>query len=318
MTLTGLVVLALGAISVMEGAMTIGALIATMALVWRALSPLQGALLSVSKFQQTILAIKQIDQLMRLKVEQKGAFSGLMSKELFTSFTVDRASFRYAPDQDPVLLGVSFEAKAGEMIAVAGYTGSGKSTLLKLIAGMYKPQAGSLLFNGQDIRQLNTMELRRSIAYVPQTVQMFHGTIAQNMRLNNGLASDKEIEIAIEKAGILEDVLKLPDGFNTRLGDRSINKYPPGFIRAISIARALVSPAKIILFDEPGASLDDESDQQFMKQLEKLKGDRTVIMVSHRPSHIRLADKAVLLDKGAVQFMGEPKDVIAIMMGQKK
>ena len=101
------------------------------------------------------------------------------------------------------------------------------------------------------------------------------------------------------------------------MGDQSINKYPPGFIRAISIARALVSPAKIILFDEPGASLDDESDKQFMQQLEKLKGDRTVIMVSHRPSHIRLADKAVLLDKGAVQFIGEPKDVISMMMGQK-
>lgn len=317
MTLTGLVVLALGAISVMEGTMTIGALIATMALVWRALSPLQGAFLSVSKFQQTILAIKQIDQLMRLKVEQKGAFSGLMSKELFTSFSVDRASFRYAPDQDPVLLGVSFEAKPGEMVAIAGYTGSGKSTLLKLIAGMYKPQAGSLLFDGQDIRQLNTMELRRSIAYVPQTVQMFHGTIAQNMRLNNGLASDKEIDIAAEKAGILDDILEFPEGFDTRLGDNSINKHPPGFIRAISIARALVSPAKIILFDEPGASLDDDSDRQFMTQLEKLKGDRTVIMVSHRPSHIRLADKAVLLDKGAVQFIGEPKEVISMMMGQK-
>ncbi|MBV1951126.1 MAG: ABC transporter ATP-binding protein/permease, partial [Cycloclasticus sp.] len=185
------------------------------------------------------------------------------------------------------------------------------------IRDRYKPQAGSLLFDGQDIRQLNTMELRRSIAYVPQTVQMFHGTIAQNMRLNNGLASDKEIEVAAEKAGILDDILKLPDGFDTRLGDKSINKHPPGFIRAIAIARALVSDAKIILFDEPGASLDDDSDRQLMKQLEKLKGDRTVIMVSHRPSHIRLADKAVLLDKGAVQFIGEPKEVISMMMGQK-
>jgi len=317
MTLTGLAVMGLGAISVMEGGMSIGALIATMALVWRALSPIQGAFLSISKFEQTVLAIKQIDQLMRLKIEQKDAFSGLMSKEQFASIKMERVSFRYGPDQDPVLLGVSFDVAPGEMLAIAGYTGAGKSTLIKLLVGMYKPQAGSLLFNGQDIRQLNTMELRRSIAYVPQTVQIFHGTIAQNIRLNNGLASDTDLEVAAEKAGVLEDILKLPEGFNTRIGDNAINKFPPGFIRAIAITRALASSAKIILFDEPGASLDDESDARFMKQLETLKGDRTVIMVSHRPSHIRLADKAVLLDKGAVQFMGAPNEAISIMMGQK-
>lgn len=315
MTLTGVAVLAFGALSVMEGTMTIGALIATMALVWRALSPIQGAFLSVSKLQQTWLAIKQIDQLMRLNIEKKDAHSGLMTKETFGAVQMDRVSFRYGPDQDPVLLGASFEAKQGEVVAIVGYTGSGKSTLLKLIAGMYKPQAGSLLMDGQDIRQLNAMELRRSIAYVPQEVQMFHGTIAQNMRLNNGLASEKDLEEAAEKAGVLEDIQKLPDGFNTRIGDGSINKYPPGFLRAISIARALVSPAKIILLDEPGTSLDDESDRRLMKQIEQLKGERTVIIVSHRPSHIRLADKAVLLDKGTVQFVGAPGEAVSMMMG---
>ncbi|RLA19632.1 MAG: hypothetical protein DRQ56_05015 [Gammaproteobacteria bacterium] len=318
MTLTGVSVLGFGAMSVMEGTMTIGALIATMALVWRALSPIQGAFLSISKLQQTWLAMKQIDQLMRLKIERKDAHSGLMTKGMFGAVKMDRVSFRYGPDQDPVLLGVSFDAKQGEVVAIVGYTGSGKSTLLKLIAGMYKPQAGSLLMDEQDIRQLNVMELRRSIAYVPQEVQMFHGTIAQNMRLNNGLASDKELEEAAEKAGVLEDIQKLPNGFNTRIGDGSINKYPPGFLRAISIARALVSPAKIILLDEPGTSLDEESDRRLMKQIEQLKGDRTVIIVSHRPSHIRLADKAVLLDKGTVQFVGDPGEAVSMMMGIKK
>ncbi len=315
MTLTGLAVLGLGAISVMNGAMSIGALIATMALVWRALSPLQSAFLSVSKFQQTILGINQIDQLMRLKIERKDAHSGLMTKASFSTVRMERVSFRYGPNSDPVLLGASFEAKQGEMVAIVGYTGSGKSTLLKLIAGMYKPQAGSLLFDDQDIRQLNTMELRRSIAYVPQNSQMFHGTIAQNMRLNNGLATDAELEQAAENAGILDDILALPDGFNTRIGDTAINKHPPGFIRAVSIARALVSQARIILFDEPGASLDDESDEKLVRQLKKLRGDRTVIMVSHRPSHIRLADKAILLDKGVVQFMGSPDEAVTMMMG---
>jgi len=236
---------------------------------------------------------------------------------MLTTIKLDRVSFRYGPEHDPVLLGVAFEAKQGETVAIVGFTGSGKSTLLKLIAGMYKPQAGSLLMNNQDIRQLNVMELRRSVAYVPQEVQMFHGTIAQNMRLNNGLASDADLEEAATNAGVLEDIMKMPDGFNSRIGDGSKNKYPPGFLRSIAIARALVSPAKIILLDEPGTSLDFESDQRLMKQISKLKGERTIIIVSHRPSHIRLADKAVMLDNGSVSFVGDPTEAISIMMSVK-
>jgi len=317
MTITGVSVLGFGALSVMEGTMTIGALIATMALVWRALSPIQGAFLSVSKFQQTWLAIKQIDQLMRLPVELKSSHSSLMTDDMLTTIKLDRVSFRYGPEHDPVLLGISFEAKQGETVAIVGFTGSGKSTLLKLIAGMYKPQAGSLLMNNQDIRQLNVMELRRSVAYVPQEVQMFHGTIAQNMRLNNGLASNDDLEKAADDAGVLEDIMKMPDGFNSRIGDGSKNKHPPGFLRSIAIARALVSPAKIILLDEPGTSLDFESDQRLMKQISKLKGERTIIIVSHRPSHIRLADKAIMLDKGTISFTGDPAEAISIMMSVK-
>lgn len=318
MTLTGVIVLALGAMGVMEGTLTIGALIATMALVWRVLSPIQGAFLSVSKFQQTMVAVKQINQLMKLKVEKKGSNSGLLSEGFHGAVKMDRVSFRYGPDQDPALLGVSFEAKPGEIIAIVGYTGSGKSTLLKMIAGMYKPQAGALYMDNLDIRQLNSMELRRSVAYVPQKIQMFHGTIAQNLRLNDGMSTDEELKEAARKAGVLDDIMALPDGFNTRISDGSVNKFPPGFMRALSIARALSSSAKIILFDEPGASLDDESDQLFMKQLEQLRGSCTVIMVSHRPSHIRLADKAVLIDQGSVQFVGAPKEAISIMMGTKQ
>jgi ATP-binding cassette subfamily C protein/ATP-binding cassette subfamily C protein LapB len=158
------------------------------------------------------------------------------------------------------------------------------------------------------------MELRRSIAYVPQELKMFHGTIAQNMRLNNCMASDEELYAAAEKAGILRDILALPEGFNTRLGDKSMNRYPPGFTRSLSIARAFTSRAEVVLLDEPGASLDTASDARFMRQLESLKGKHTVVMVSHRPSHVRLADRAVLLDEGTVKHVGTPEAAIEIMM----
>ncbi|HHJ11705.1 MAG TPA: ATP-binding cassette domain-containing protein, partial [Chromatiales bacterium] len=184
----------------------------------------------------------------------------------------------------------------------------------KLIAGMYQPQAGSLTMDGMDIRQINAMDLRRAIAYVPQETHLFHGTIAQNMRLNNALATDRQLQLAAAEAGILEDILNLPDGFDTRIGDSATEHLPPGFLRALAMARAFVSPARILLLDEPGASLDEQADRRFMEQLKRLRGRRTVIMVSHRPSHIRLADRAVLLEQGMVQFVGSPEQVVSRML----
>ena len=314
MTFTGVAVLGVGTMQVMAGEMSIGALIAIMALVWRVLSPLQSAFLSFSKFQQTVKAIKQINQLMKLRNERKGGKSGLILEKLKGDLKIERVSFRYGPDRDPALLGVSFHIKPGELVAISGNTGSGKSTLIKMIAGMYAPQAGSLQVDSMDLRQLNAMDLRRAIAYVPQQTHFFHGTIAQNIRLNNSLATDEQIEAAAAEAGVLEEILELPEGFNTRIGDTTIDRMPPGFLRSLSMARAFVSPAKILLLDEPGASLDDESDQRFVKQLKSLKGDRSIIMVSHRPSHIRLADKAILMDQGTVVHAGNPDEVVALLL----
>ena len=314
MTFTGVAVLGVGTMQVMAGEMSIGALIAIMALVWRVLSPLQSAFLSFSKFQQTVKAIKQINQLMKLRNERKGGKSGLILEKLKGDLKIERVSFRYGPDRDPALLGVSFHIRPGELVAISGNTGSGKSTLIKMIAGMYAPQAGSLQVDSMDLRQLNAMDLRRAIAYVPQQTHFFHGTIAQNIRLNNSLATDEQIEAAAAEAGVLEEILELPEGFNTRIGDTTIDRMPPGFLRSLSMARAFVSPAKILLLDEPGASLDDESDQRFVKQLKSLKGDRSIIMVSHRPSHIRLADKAILMDQGTVVHAGNPDEVVALLL----
>lgn len=317
-TIAGVAVIGFGTLEVIDGKITVGALVAVMALVWRTLSPLQSAFLSFSRVQQTLKSMKQINQLMRLKVERHSGHSGAMAKELNGRIKVERISFRYGPDQDPALLGISFDVHPGEMVAIAGNTGSGKSTVLKLIAGMYQPQAGSLAIDDLDIRQLDAMELRRAIAYVPQETKFFYGTVAQNMRLNNGLATDAQLTAAAEEAGVLQDILRLPKGFDTVIGDSSIDHLPPGFLRALSMARAFVSPARILLLDEPGASLDDASDRRFVEQIQRLKGRRTIIMVSHRPSHIRLADKAVLIDQGSMQYVGPPEQAIAKMLENTK
>jgi len=314
MTLAGVAVIGFGSLGVMSGDVSMGALIAIMTLVWRILSPIQSSFLTYSTLQQTWRSIKQIDQLMRLKVEKHSNHASLMLDNLQGSIVLDRISFRYGAEENPALLGVSLSLKPGQSLAICGDTGSGKSTILKVISGMYKPQGGHLSIDNLDIRQLNALDLRRAIAYVPQDTHMFHGSIAQNLRLNNVLATDNDLRNAAKEAGILDAIDQLPEGFNARIGDSKTEQFPPGFKRALSMARAFISPAKIILFDEPGASLDEESDQNFMRQIEIIRKKKTIIMVSHRPSHIRLMDHAIYLSQGSVAFEGSPDEVIKLIL----
>lgn len=313
--LSSLAVLVIGTYSVMAGDMTVGALIATMVLIWRVLSPIQQSFLSFSRFKQVMGAVKQINQLMKLEGERNSRASSVMLSKLKGRVGIDRVSFRYSPNSDPALMGVSIVAEPGEMVAITGDTGSGKSTLVKLIAGMYKPQAGSLTLDDLDLRQLNAKDLRRAIAYVPQNAQLFHGTIAQNIRMNNVLATDEDLKGVARSVGILNDILALPKGFETPIGDELTRRLTPGFVHGISMARAFVCSAQIVILDEPGASLDREGDEKLVAQMRALKGKKTVIVVTHRPSHIRLANKAVVLDKGMVRFSGEPEQALQVLSG---
>ncbi len=317
MGLSALAVAGWGTFMVMGGELSIGGLIAVMALSWRILSPMQSAYLNIPQARQILKSLQQIDQLMKIDTERYNNHSARLLSNLKGRITVNRIAFRYAPDQDPAILGASFSIEPGELIVITGATGSGKSTLLKLIAGMYQPQAGAIALDNIDIRQIDATDLRRSIAYVPQDIKMFHGTIAQNLRLNNGLANREDLEAALREAGILDEVLSLPEGLETRIGDNITRHFPPGFIHGLALARALVRPTPVLLLDEPGASLDMRTDHILMRNLKRMRGKYTVIMVSHRPSHIRLADRAIYMHQGSVKFVGDPEKVVAHLMEQQ-
>lgn len=316
MTLAGISVLTIGTLKVMHGEITIGALIAVMALLWRVLSPLQGVCLSVLQLDQVAQSIKQLNQLMRLKEEVIGSKTELIMPNIKGGIRFDRVSFRYGPKADAALLGVSLNIAPNDFIAIVGENGSGKSTILKLIAGMYSAQSGVLSIDGTDVRQFNAVDLRRLIAYVPQKPVLFRGTIAQNLRLTNPLATDEDIVQAVTEADIYESILKLPQGFNTVVGESNVAKLSTGLIHGICLARAYIRRAPILLMDEPADSLDMISDRKLIKQITSRKGSQTIIMVSHRPSHIRLADKAVLFEQGTVRTAGTPDDVIKAMRGE--
>ncbi len=309
----GIATATIGALLVLDGAMTVGALIATMALVWRVLSPLQVGFLSLTRLEQVKLGLKQMNQLMRLKLEREPGRIGSGLRSFKGEVAFRRASLRYTADSEPALFGLNFTIKPGEMVAIAGANGVGKSSVLKLIAGLYQPQAGAVMIDGIDLRQLDVGELRTSIGYVPQTCHLFHGTIAQNLRLANPIASDAELAQAALDAGLLEDILSLPEGFETRLTDQVQRQLPRGLKQKIILARAYVTQASIYLFDEPAYHLDSAGDTALKRKLQQLRGRATVFIVTQRPSHMRLADRLIVLDSGMVALAGHPEAVLAKM-----
>lgn len=317
----GLGTIIFGVFRVINGDMTVGGLVASMILVWRVLAPLQTGFVSLTRLTQVKSSISQINNLMNIRGEreQNALVNPIKQMEGYVTFA--RVSIRYSAEADPALVGVSFELEPGDVLCIVGGNGSGKSTVLKLLAGMYLPQAGSIRIDNMDIRQMDTVELRHAVAYVPQTIQFFYGTIAQNLRLANPTATDEDLYRACEKAAVLEDVLELSqgsgkwkrEGFEVRIGDSNSGQMPTSLLQRLNLARGYLKDSPIMLFDEPGNGLDFAGDQAFMRNVDEMRGEKTMLMVTHRPSHMKIADKILWLEHGNVRAFGPAAEVLQQM-----
>jgi len=303
-SITGLMALALSAYLAIRGEISNGTMVATMMILWRVNGPMQNIFLSATAVTHIRSTIRQVENLLHLRGETESGALQTISPVAGGTLSFARVSFRYANDADPVLLGVSFAAAPGEVIVIAGGNGSGKSTLLKLIERIYVPQAGTIRINNVDIRQLAAADLRAKISYMPQQCELFYGTVAQNLRLAHPTASDEELNWAAKMAGLAEDIAALPQGFNTRISNDRSSQLSNGFRQRLSLARAMLKPADIVLFDEPGTGMDQSGEEALVHCVEWLRERSTVIMVSHRPAHMRLADSVILMQRGTMIAMG--------------
>ena len=313
----GLATIVWGAVRVTDGAMTVGALIACMMLVWRALGPLHTAFMAWPRLDQALGAIRQLNGLMRLRPERDPR-APAPQRSIKGRVGFRRVSMRYSAESEPAVLGVSFDVEAGECAAIVGPSGAGKSTILKLVAGLYQAQAGLVLIDDIDSRQFDPVALRQNIAYLPQEAHLFHGTVAQNLRLAEPAATDEQLRAAAERAGVLAEIEALPNGFETRFGDQALRQLPAGFRQRIQLARVYLKDAPIVLMDEPSSALDAEGDAAFRAMIERLKGRATVILVTHRPSHMEMADKVFVLDDGVLRLAGPPARVVPHLRGEYK
>ena len=312
-----------GVFRVLDGEMSSGALIAIMILVWKALAPVQSAFLAATRVQQLRSSIGQINTLMNVVPEWQALVTPPTSRR-FTVVNQGNISFagvgmRYRPEAELALAGVSFDIKAGEVVAIVGPNGSGKSTLLKMLLGLYGPQMGTIRIDGLDMRHLHPISLRRSMAYVPQSTNLYHGSIRQNLRLSHPLASEQVIERACRATQLYDAIMALPNGFETWVGGWESTPLPSGMIQKISLARAylrlecLVSSNKdggILLFDEPTNHLDRNTDLALMEKIRQLRGRYTVLLATHRPSHMRLADRIFYLERGMLRLAGPTAEVL--------
>jgi ATP-binding cassette subfamily B protein len=217
-------------------------------------------------------------------------------------------TFGYNP-YFPVLKGVNFEIKPGELIGVVGPSGAGKTTLVNLICRFYDTSSGSVLIDGVDVRDIQLDELRHSIGIVLQTPFLFSGTIAQNIAYAKPDAESEEIIRAAKAANAHDFITNLPEGYDTIVGEGGTG-LSGGERQRISIARAILLNPKILILDEATSSVDTETERQIQKALETLVQGRTTIAIAHRLSTLYNADRIIALEQGRIAEMGTPQELI--------
>jgi ATP-binding cassette subfamily C protein LapB len=310
MMASGAITLGVGVVLVIENAMTMGALIATMMLVWRVLGPLQTLLSLAHRWEQTRDVFGQVVDLLAFRKEQQPGGDPDVPIKFQGHLRFNRVSMRYGNDGNPALLGVGIDIRAGELIGVAGESGAGKSTVAKVAMGLYQPQAGAVTLDGIDLRQLRPITLRQNLAYVPQRNHLFPGSLRDNITLADPTASEERVRHACKMAGILHKVDGLPNGLDTVFREGPQNQLPGGFLRQIALARAFLRDAPVYVLDEPTSSMDEDDERFFLRSLEVLRGRATVLLVTQRPSHMRLCDRLVYMEDGQVRFFDEPERVL--------
>lgn len=310
----GVAAMAVSVLGAMTGDLTGGAVMASMMIVWRLVGPLQNGFVAATTVARVGDSLRQLNNLMKLQVEREAGARQTIRPLAKGEVSFQRVSFRYSPEADPALLGVTFTVPAGKVAAIAGPNGAGKSTVLKMIVRAFAPQAGAIRIDGVDVRQLSPTDLRSQISYMPQNCDLFYGTVAQNMRLSHPTATNEELEWALGMADLLHDVKALPQGIHTRISDAHGTELPNGFRQRLSLARTLLKPAPIVLLDEPGNGLDADGDRALLAAIDWLRGRSTVFIVSHRPSHMRAADAVLFFEGGTLKAVGPFDDVKKTVM----
>ena len=307
-----LAVLAAGLFQAADGTLSRPLLLAAAVLAAVAFAPLTRLAVAAAGLEGATAAAQRLVVLLATPpaVVDAALPDGPRPGELAPSVAFDHVTYRYRPDLTPAVEDVSFHLPAGSTVALVGHSGAGKSTCASLLLRFADVEAGAITIGGVDIRELPADRLRQLVAFVSQDVYLFHASIADNLRLGRPDAADAEIQAAAAAAQADEFIAALPDGYQSRLGERGAT-LSGGQRQRLAIARALVQDPPILVLDEPVSNLDSESEQALRAAMERLRSGRTTLVIAHRVSTIAGADTLVVLDHGRVACIGAYPDLVA-------
>jgi ATP-binding cassette subfamily B protein len=301
-------VLGLGAYHVLQGKLTIGQLLVVIAYIASVYKPLETISYTIGTLQNKFVSLQASFDLLDTVPEIKDAPNAKAIQRVRGHVIYDRVHFHYA-GRTETLKDISFEARPGQVIGIVGLTGAGKSTLVSLLPRFYDPQKGRILLDGLDGRELTLKSLRQQISLVLQEPLLFSGTIAENIRYGRLEATMEEIIAAAKDANAHDFIIRLPKKYDTILGERGA-AVSGGERQRISVARAFLKDAPILILDEPTSSVDSKTEGVILDALDRLMVGRTTFLIAHRLSTLQRADGILVLDNGRLVEQGTQEELL--------
>lgn len=298
-----------GAKLVIEGELSVGQLIAFNMLAGQVAAPILRLAQLWQEFQQVGISIERLGDILNTKTESSEGRVALPA--IRGRVTFENIVFRYRPDTAEVLSGVSLDIAPGEVIGIVGRSGSGKSTLTKLVQRLYVPERGRILVDGNDLALADPAWLRRQLGVVLQENFLFNRSVRDNIAVADPAMPLEKVIEAAKLAGAHDFVLELPQGYDTVVGEHGAS-LSGGQRQRIAIARALVTNPRILIFDEATSALDYESEHAVMANMRAICRGRTVLIIAHRLSTVRLASRIVVVEKGRIVEVGRHDELLAL------
>ena len=297
-----------GGFVTLDGGMAIASYSVMIFMMQRLLWPLTRLGETFDLYQRAMVSTTRVLNLLETPIAIDEGDTEVNISEVKGSVVFEDVNFAY-PDRSEIINGLNIEIKPGTTQAIVGPTGSGKTTLIRLLLRFHDPTSGKILLDGKDLKSLKMKDLRSAISLVTQTITLFPGTVMQNIAYGKAGATEEEIIEAAKVAEAHSFIMSLPEGYNTQIGEGG-HKLSGGQRQRLSIARAVLKDAPILVLDEATSSVDNETEEALQKSLEIISRDRTTIVIAHRLSTIRYSDSIIVLDDGKVVESGTHEELL--------
>jgi ABC-type multidrug transport system fused ATPase/permease subunit len=302
------IVLGVGSIMVVKDQMSLGTLVAFIAYIASIYDPINRLTEVDNIFQEAIAAGERIFELLDETVEVKDAPDAIGLPVIRGEMVFDQVHFKYGSG-DPVLHDISFTMAPGEVVALVGPSGAGKTSIANLICRFYDPVKGRVSVDGYDLRNIKMTSLRRQVAVVLQDSFLFNNTVAQNLHYGKPDATEDELIAAARAANAHDFIMQLPDGYGTEIGERGV-RLSGGQKQRLALARAILADPRILILDEATSSVDAEAEYLIQQALERVLKGRSALVIAHRLSTVRNADKIIALDRGRIVEVGSHDELM--------